>query len=221
MTTHQTRKSVVLIISLWGIVALIGLFLGCSFNSAHFDVMRNVNREIVDFLSLDSKRYGPEIVPYSLRVFQAFLVLQIAVSAACLVLTARWITHSRRLWVLLSGILMPVIFYLVALVMRPLSKMGIVEPAAFDPSELSRQMVEGETAEIGFLRLTRTRFGLGIENLVDQRSVSEIFSWDVRSAWVNHPVVCLVATILSIGLIVRAVQSYVRAREGAALEAGS
>jgi hypothetical protein len=207
--------SIFVVVGSWTMVAVIGLFLGWWFNSAYFSMLGGTSRSLVRFLSLSSLRYGADIVPYAERVFQVWLVAQVVVSVICLgVALPRLLPTPRaRRAVLVSGLCLPLVFCLVAAMARPLTQKGILGPASLDGLALP-ELAKGESFMIGGYKFSKTSFGLGVENLLDTRSVHEILVDDVESAWVNHRAVTILTVLLWLSLVVAVVRLWTVGAEG-------
>jgi hypothetical protein len=199
MKTKST--SIVVVGGSWTIVAVIGLLLGWWFNSAYFSMLGGTSRSIVEFLSLTSLYFREDIMPYAERVFEVWLVAQVVVSVVCLgVALPRLLPTPRaRRAVLVSGFCLPLVFCLVAAIARPLTQKGVLGPSSLDGLALP-ELAKGESFMIGGYKFSKTFFGVGVENLLDTRSVPAILVDDVESAWENHKGVTILAALLWLGL---------------------
>jgi hypothetical protein len=193
--------SIFVVVGSWTIVAVIGLLLGWWFNSAYFSMLGETSRSIVEFLSLTSLYFREDIMPYAERVFEVWLVAQVAVSVLCLgVALPRLLpTPGARRAVLVSGLCLPLVFCLVAAMARPLTQKGVLGPSSLDGLALPK-LAKGESVVIGGYKFSKTSFGLGVENLGDTRSVPKILVYDVESAWENNRGVTILAALLWLGL---------------------
>jgi hypothetical protein len=193
--------SIAVVVGSWTFVAVIGLFLGGWFNSAYFSMLGETSRNIVESLSLTSLYFREDIVPSTERVFEVWLVAQVVVSVVCLgVALPRLLpTPGARRAVLVSALCLPLVFCLVAAIARPLTQKGVLGPSSLDGLTLP-QLAKGESVMIGGYKFSKTSFGVGIENLLDTRSVPAILVDDVESAWVNHKAVTILTVLLWLGL---------------------
>jgi hypothetical protein len=190
-------------IGLWILMPLVALFLGWSFNAAFLSCLSDSARGLFRSLSLSSLNYGPNVVPYTERVFQTAAVALVLLCGLALCFSF-WISgpFSRRKMVVLgSAALFPVLMWGAASTARLMAEKGLITPV-----DLGLKLAPGEKTMVAELEFTGTRFGVGVKSLVDSRSVAEIV-WDhTISLWVNHKLFTLLLAAALLAVLVRFVQ---------------
>lgn len=209
------KNSIVLALAMWLLAAGAALFLGWSFNNAYYSMLGDTQRQIVKFLSVSSLSYGENIVPYTTRVFQAFLVTQVVASGLCILFSfiPAGTSPRKRFIILLAGVSLPILFYLVAGVSRSLSENGII--SVVDMQGLpSAELQVGESFIISGYKFSKLSSGIAVENLLDSRSVFSIFIDSAESVWVNHLALALLTAALFATVIARTIQQFLRRDSG-------